>query len=437
MTKSGVSRALQTLSHDLGKVFEETFDRINEQLPSRQKIAVDSMMFISYARRTLSIDELRHALTLRVEDADLARDNLLPARAIIESCSDLVVIDNESSTIRFVHHTLQEFLVNHRQYVFKFGESYFNNICLKYLLLDSVVESFERRTWDFATTQADFPFYLYAARYCGYHAHNVPSENIKDLAMKFLRSYPHLMCAARVRDSQMSRYLNYRSAADMHSSDPGMLTAARFGLTYSLDLLIKAGADIESSDTFGNTALHTAALGRHCETVQFLLEKGAELDVTNSEINTPLFLATSKDHFETVQVLLDKGADPGASCKDGWTALHKAADNGNEAVVKLLISRDVYIRTTSTYGLTVLHRAAGRGHLGVIKLLLDHGCPLDSTTYDGWTPLHRAASAEQDATVRLLLNNGAKINYQSEDRLTPLHRACRRVHRATVSELLE
>ena len=66
-------------------------------------------MWISHAKRVLSVLELRHALAVRLEDSELDRDNFVEPQLIVDSCYGMVEIDEKSSTIRFVHYSLQEY----------------------------------------------------------------------------------------------------------------------------------------------------------------------------------------------------------------------------------------------------------------------------------------------------------------------------------------
>ena len=61
-------------------------------------------------------------------------------------------------------------------------------------------------------------------------------------------------------------------------------------------LAVDGGADMDSTDSSGNTALHRAAARRLNSVVEFLVERGATLDVKNEKGQTPLAMA-SADRF--------------------------------------------------------------------------------------------------------------------------------------------
>jgi len=58
--------------------------------------------------------------------------------------------------------------------------------------------------------------------------------------------------------------------------------------------LIEKGADLESKNNEGNTALYHAAFFCHPEVLSLLIEKGAEVNVTDNQGATPLVVSTAE-----------------------------------------------------------------------------------------------------------------------------------------------
>lgn len=58
-----------------------------------------------------------------------------------------------------------------------------------------------------------------------------------------------------------------------------------------LDLLIRSGANVNSSNVNADTPLHISAHLGYEKTIEKLIENGAEIEARNSEYKTPLFLA--------------------------------------------------------------------------------------------------------------------------------------------------
>jgi ankyrin repeat protein len=437
VTKSDIRLALSSLSFNIHEVFENAIQRIQSQPGSRQKVAMQSLMWISYARRPLSVDELCHALATRMGDRELDKDNLIPIKTIVESCSGLVVIDHESSTVRLVHFSFQEYLQVRRKFLFPAGDSIIASICLTYASfrrLSSI--SSEDSVTALKYLAQDYPLLGYSYHHWGYHAKADLNMEMKELVMQFLTEPSHTLWDAFVQALSNPRYSLSSSSWAQLSEGNSLHCIARFGLFQLIPSIIQTGALPNTLDHHGNTPLHEATLFGQMEAAKVLLEHGAEIDAYNDDANTSLFIACSAGDEELIALFLKFGAEPDMPCKDGWTSLHRAAHYGHLGAVKLLLKNGASQRSKSSRGVTALHRAAGRGHNEVVDLLLQRGCEVDSMTSDSWTPLHGAASSGQHGTMSLLLARGASVNYQSQDGRTALHRACRGGYIEAVKVLL-
>ena len=97
--------------------------------------------------------------------------------------------------------------------------------------------------------------------------------------------------------------------------------------------LLKAGADVEARDRFGQTALHEAASKGHLGIVKVLLEHGADVEARNEGGETALHEVASKGHLGIVKVLLEHGADVEARAMMGRTPRDVAT---RKAIIHLL-----------------------------------------------------------------------------------------------------
>jgi ankyrin repeat protein len=85
--------------------------------------------------------------------------------------------------------------------------------------------------------------------------------------------------------------------------------AAMRGDTTQVQQLLDKGADVNTKDSNGETALMEAAGNGHPEVVKQLLAKGADVNAKSSYGYTALLYAADKGHTECVGLLLDGGAN--------------------------------------------------------------------------------------------------------------------------------
>lgn len=82
--------------------------------------------------------------------------------------------------------------------------------------------------------------------------------------------------------------------------------------------------------------LLAAAARGDAPALQRLLSGGADLETRNEAGETALYLAAEKGRLEAVRLLLERRADPNARTANGETPLALARRRGHESVVKLL-----------------------------------------------------------------------------------------------------
>lgn len=71
-----------------------------------------------------------------------------------------------------------------------------------------------------------------------------------------------------------------------------LIGAAEKGDLGKIEELVENGADINSSDYYGETALMRASFFGHLDIVQFLVENGADIDATDEDDDTAFDHAT-------------------------------------------------------------------------------------------------------------------------------------------------
>ncbi|KAJ4784134.1 E3 ubiquitin-protein ligase XBAT33 [Rhynchospora pubera] len=243
-----------------------------------------------------------------------------------------------------------------------------------------------------------------------------------------------------------------------------LVSAARDGDLVEACMLLELSPSLARYSTFGglNSPLHFASAKGHTEIVTLLLEKGAEVNSRNYCGQTALMHACRHGHWEVVQILLLYRCNvTRADYLSGRTALHFAAHEGHVRCIRLLLadfvpsapleegslhsdSGDAELNSPSTGlsspnsstgrkfdqsarvrfinkpadgGVTALHMAALNGHFECVQLLLDLGAGAMSVTLPygvsanligaGSTPLHYAACGGNLKCCQVLLARGA------------------------------
>ena len=92
--------------------------RINSQDTEDVELAKQVLSWISYAKRPLTVIELRHALAIVPEAKELDVEALMDKELLLSVCAGIVTIEHESNIIRLVHYTTQEYFERKRDCLF-------------------------------------------------------------------------------------------------------------------------------------------------------------------------------------------------------------------------------------------------------------------------------------------------------------------------------
>lgn len=205
-------------------------------------------------------------------------------------------------------------------------------------------------------------------------------------------------------------------------------------------LLLKK-VDVNGAQVDGTTALHWAVRGNDVETVDLLLRAGANIAVRNREGVMPLELAALNGSAAILERLIKAGADANTALNaSGDTPLMMASRSGKADAVKLLLDRGAQINTKEKWGdTTALMWAVSERNRDVVKLLIERGADVNVRTkfvpsatgrgFEGATPVEPRANqaAEENASglltplmfaaregdlesARMLVAAGAQVN---------------------------
>jgi len=147
---------------------------------------------------------------------------------------------------------------------------------------------------------------------------------------------------------------------------------------------------------------------------QVLVAAGASLDTEENGIGTPLFWAAYNGRTEVAEVLVRAGANLNAKDSKGQTPLQMAAKFGFAQVARLLIQARADVNAKDEEGVTPLHVVASED---VAQLLVDARADVNAkdTTKTGRRPLHLAASCGRVGVAQVLVAAMADINIKDNE----------------------
>ena len=426
---------LMTSGLGLDGAYDATLDRIKGQGKGKSALGMVALMWISHSEHPMRIGELCDALAVEIGSRDMDCDNIPSEKTLLASCLGLVTVD-ESSIVRLVHFTLQEYFNRHSE-SFKNPHATMAQVCLTYLNFDSVNEL----SPGLDNAPAETRLLQYASSHWGLHARNGLTEGVISLALQLLDKFGGHVSAKLLL---LGGFGEWWGGWLYSEGFTGLHCAAYLGLDEIAVALLGGvgGCDADMADGGGRTPLAWAAESGHEGMVKLLLNrKEVNPQSRDNYGQTPLWYAAKGGHEGIVKLLLDrKEVHPDLRDNIGQTPLLCAAEGGHDGIVKLLLNRkEVNPDSRDKRGRKPLRFAALRGHEGIVKLLLDRKeVNPGSGDHYNQTPLMCAASGGHEGIVKLLLDR-EEVNPGSRDNIgrTPLHGAAWSGHRGIVKLLLD
>lgn len=428
--------------------------------PVTQQIAFQTFSILLCTQEPLSPGAVLSAAT--------PEDLKLDIEALIDICSDLILVDSKLDILRFAHLSVQEFLETKPEFRTSLNHKRIARICLKHC---------SECLFDSALLEPKTSFYhysiLYWMRHCEILYHDLDGAFYEqeleaflfeglDAGIHFLIWLEEIQRYAELlpRSHAMLRDL---TAVCSENSSP-IFTICLVGRPELLKRLCSGnGFDCNEKNSLGATALYLASAKGHTEVVKHLLKLGANPNIKGGWFDYPLHAACVNGHDDVATRLLSHGADPSSNGKFS-SAFEACAFGGQKAIAMTLLdawsilSQDQYDmvleqaayvgfsecidKLQNKHGLQfgylgskqhrLIEQAISRGHIGLLDRILCKSKPDDLPK----AGVYIAALAGRDDMVRHLLNKGLNLE-QNSTLGTPLRAASFMGHVSTVRVLIE
>jgi len=106
---------IRTMLQNLPKDLSETYDRLLGRVMGRQREQLIRRMFqwILCSKRPLHVEEMQEAIAFTIDDVCWDESKIPNDMArLIRACGNLVVINEETTTLQFAHYTVEQYLLS-------------------------------------------------------------------------------------------------------------------------------------------------------------------------------------------------------------------------------------------------------------------------------------------------------------------------------------
>ena len=328
-----------------------------------------------HTTRPLELRDLQCALSIEPESSDLDLDALPDEISLISACMSLVVID-QSSVIRLVHYTAQEYFQSRRTDLFPDGHAQIAKTCMTLLSLcgtgsthphsssygiasfytqPSYVERDFSHSYDH-TPSTSYPLLLYAVQECGLHISKAPEAKLQFEIFTFLDKsntaiydIPYSRSTSKYVSIPVHKVrlepsgpkdlvLNGKTVQDIlirQIGPLGILTAIMWNLKETMATFLRQGRNVSTEIFFEQSALQWALFQGHHAMVELFIDHGADVLFRDYEARSTLHaavLSRTNDAEEVkamLELLLEKSPKPEININtqdsDGNTPLHIAS----------------------------------------------------------------------------------------------------------------
>lgn len=431
-TDDGIRQALADLPKELSATFTRMLKKHEPRTKPEQRTILE---ILAVAQRPLTSEELREVLSVTLGDTSWDPEKLLnDVNSVLASCGSLVIIDEEDSSVQFIHHSVKQFLIEEYRDTsgieFDIDDANLNmaRLILTYLSYNQ----FDRQVSTSVVPRMD----VGSAPYNIVKSTIKPHSGVQEAALKLLRLKTKLdQDIGRTIQTTIPRhhkakeysfhFLSYAKLYWVHH-----LCATSLNEIPELSLLAKIlerhVVSIDEAVAYSETSSDR----------QRPKQPWAIAPESKNHISRPqdwqgralLFWACSLDDSSLLRRLIQVDLiDPNQQNLQGQTPFLLAAMSGYDSAVRALLRADnINLNLKDNTGCTPLIWAVRGNHTSIVNEIFNSvkydGRPIsvDSVDPHGRTALSYAAQVGSAGCVRALLGIGAITRLADDMGRTPL-----------------
>ena len=482
---------LKDLPKDLPETFNRHLRKLHQSEVCDPDLRKNVFRILSAAQRPLTLEELRHAVSIipgtTAWDTRKLVNNMMK---IVDACGSLLIVDEEEMTIQFAHYSIKQHLLSSptdsivKQYHVNLNEAdiRLGEICCTYLSLNVLSMQLHKSAEHARTIEPiNIPSAIFASQ----------SRLVNKVAIQLLKATRN---SSYDLQHQLQKAASQTQAPAAEQSYSFISYAQDHWLFHSRKFELKAVSNVESfylwisliegvpgvtlpwapefvyyfGSQVSNWILdnqHGALLkqvlqykergvkdenfGKHLlphgerekKLVRFLSTWGESLKIEARFFENAFEIASKLNDQAVKLFLLEKGVQVNPKDSEVSRLLHNATIEGRLHIVKMLLANGADINLRKFYGnrRTPLEQAGDGGSWEpeIMRLLLQNGADTETRYGDGTTLLHRQVCCNCLWRVQLLLEKGADVEARTTDGRTPLFLAVEYGYIEVVKLLIE
>ncbi|KAI0102509.1 hypothetical protein GGR51DRAFT_526786 [Nemania sp. FL0031] len=374
-------------------------------------LTIDMVKRAWYLEKEQGTEEPRNEDFSTDSDYDEVLEDKKLEDRILSVCRGLIVIDQQSRNIRFVHYTAEEYFSDPdvRQKHLPGAQEEIARSCIKCILSQGSDRN----------GAGHVQLYRYASLHWGHHARVEEAALKSELHDVFFLRPNHIHESFRaVVDSIAPRGIDPYSQYGAHETIEPLHIAAYFGLRSTTIALLEARANIESKDSRGWTTMRWAIIGRSLELVKLLFDRKADMFSKDNTGDLTIFWAVSSHrrdlHFGSIITDINCQATFGdirmvGSSESFTTALdrHTAAIT-SQPIIEFLLKELAHntLEVRDKLGRTLLSAVAANWQWEAVEILCNRHADINAKDTSGMTPLLSALRPACSRIIHDLSLNG-------------------------------